>query len=272
MTPGAVLVADGDDLGEHVEGAAVDVAGLRADDLRPLALAQRGREPSGDHAPLTVGRDDADAVGAEAEQAAGAGDRDVGVGADQHAQAGRALQPVGFDVPAGGREHRVARRREARDVRHLAAGDKTDAARRGHAEELDHPAGRDRLGDDERRRHRHAARVLVPGGGQPVGGHGDRQRAADDEAEVARTGGGDEPRVGVGSEIGDDGERVLPRDRQRPPQAGAQLLDARRRADRPCGEAVDVPARQPGGLVEHVVAGIHVREPTARARRGRSPL
>ena len=58
--------------------------------------------------------------------------------------------------------------------------------------------------------------VLVPRGGQPVGRDGGRQGAADHEAEVARGAGGHKPAV--------DG--------------GEQLVEDRRRAERPVGQAL----------------------------------
>ena len=47
-------------------------------------LPQRSLELGGEHAPLAVGRHDADAIGPEAEEPAGAGDRHVRVGAGKH--------------------------------------------------------------------------------------------------------------------------------------------------------------------------------------------
>ena len=74
----------------------------------------------------------------------------------------RALQPVGLDVPAGVAQHRVAGRRQAGEVRHLAAGDEADAAARGQPEQLAHPAGRDLLGDRQRRGRRRSRRRSGP--------------------------------------------------------------------------------------------------------------
>ncbi len=46
--------------------------------------------------------------------------------------------------------------------------------------------------------------VLIPCRGQPIGRKGRGEGATDDEAEVARAGGGDEARVDGGGELGDD--------------------------------------------------------------------
>ena len=52
---------------------------------------------------------------------------------------GRALEPIRLDVPAGVAQDRVARGREAGEVRHLAAGDEADAAVGRQAQQLAHP-------------------------------------------------------------------------------------------------------------------------------------
>ena len=46
---------------------------------------------------------------------------------------GARCRPCGFDVPAGAAQHFVPRRREAGEVRHVAAGDEADAGVRGRS-------------------------------------------------------------------------------------------------------------------------------------------
>ena len=53
----------------------------------------------------------------------------MGFTAGDDAHARRALQALRFDVPAGAAQHLVTRRGEAREVRHVAAGDEADAGR-----------------------------------------------------------------------------------------------------------------------------------------------
>ena len=81
-------------------------------------------------------------LGAEAEHAAGDRDRHVRLLAGDHAHRRRALQAVGLDVPAGVAQDRVARRRQAGEVRHLAARDEADAAAGREPEQVAHPAAR----------------------------------------------------------------------------------------------------------------------------------
>jgi len=257
VAPGAVRATGGDDRSERIARAAVDVTGLRAHDLRTVVLAHDRLQLRRDHPPGVVGRDGADALGAEAEDPAGAADRDVGVLARDDAYGRRSLQSVGPDVPAGDGEHGMAGRGQARDVRHLTAGHEADSAGGRQPEQLAHPVRRDALGDRERRRHHRAGAVPVPGRRQPVGGDGRGQRAAGDEAEVARSGGGDEAGIGVGGELGDDDPRILTRIGQRPPQPRAQLVAGGRRPDGPLREGGNEVAGEPSGVLEHVIAPIH---------------
>ena len=145
----------------------------------------------------------------DAEHAQRADDGHVHFVADDHAQARRALQAVGLDVPAGATQHLVARGRERREVRHMAAGHEADADVRGQPEQLERAsAPATSSTTDAGRRHDVEAGVLVPGRREPVGRHGGRQRAAGDEPEIARSGGGDEAGFGGTRQLLDDGQRL----------------------------------------------------------------
>ena len=121
-----------DDLGQRIEGAGVDVAGLGAHDRRPLARGERVAQRSRVHAARGVDGDGQQRVGAEAEDPRRAVDRDVALGAHHEAHARSALQPAGLDVPPHAGQHGVARRRQAGDVRLLAArGQKPNEAPAG---------------------------------------------------------------------------------------------------------------------------------------------
>jgi hypothetical protein len=139
----------------------------------------------------------ADPFLAQPEHPAGDADGDVRLLAREHAQRRGAGKAVRLDVPPDVAQDRVSRRSQAGEVRHLASGDEADAAAGRQPEQLAHPPGGHLLGDRERRGGRVAAGVLIPGGGQPVGGDRDRQGAADDEAEIARAGRGDQPGLDI---------------------------------------------------------------------------
>jgi hypothetical protein len=122
-----------DDLGQRVDGAGVDVAGLRAHDRRALAggqsVAQRGRVD----APVASTATGTSAAVPEAQDPRRAVDRHVALLADQQAHVRSALQPADLGVPADAREDGVARRRQARDVRLLAAGGQAEGRAGGKA-------------------------------------------------------------------------------------------------------------------------------------------
>jgi hypothetical protein len=71
VQPGLVLVGDGGDLTQRVDGAAVHVAGLGADDGRAVHMGQQLAELVGPHPPLPVSVDTLQCPRAEAEVAHG---------------------------------------------------------------------------------------------------------------------------------------------------------------------------------------------------------
>jgi hypothetical protein len=139
---------------------------------------------------------------------------------------------------------------ERRDVRHLAAGDERGGGVRGQAEQLAQPPGRNLLDDRGTRAGGDEARILVPGRGEPVGGERSRQRAADDEAEVAAGRDADDPGLGRCDQLGED---LLRSDRLVPERDGerlTQLLDRRGGTHGPLVERVEEPARVVGRAPE----------------------
>ncbi len=200
VDPRAALVGDRDQLVERVECAGVDVAGLGADDDRSIDRGERLAEGIRSHPALVVRGDPADpiALATESEHLERGVDRDVRpfVGDDRDRRG--ALQSLPLDVPADASQDAVACRGERREVGHRRPGHEPDARLGRQPEQLDEPAAGDLLGDRRGRRDDVQAGVLVPGAGQPVGAERGRRAAADDEAEVARTGTRDEARVGGG--------------------------------------------------------------------------
>ena len=102
--------------------------------------------------------------------------------ADDDLDLRRAEEAATLDVPAGP-QHRVPGRGQAGEVRHLRPRREADARVRRQPEQVERPPRRDLLGGGGRRRADLQAGHLVPGGHEPVGAEGDRQRPAGDEAE-----------------------------------------------------------------------------------------
>ncbi len=113
---------------------------------------------------------------------------DVHFVAYDHGDRRGAEQAPGLDVPPLRFEERVARSGEPGEIRHGRVRDEANLGLGGDAEHVGDPApadllemGRDRGSDLE-----HG--VLIPGGGEHVGGECGRERAADDESEVPSSG------------------------------------------------------------------------------------
>ena len=183
--------------------------------------------------------------------------------AGEHAQRRRARQAIALHVPARVQQNGVARSGKAGEVRHLAAGDEADAARRRQAQQLTHPAPGGLLGDGQGRAQRVPDGVLIPGGHEPVRRYGDRQRAADDEPEVARAARHDQAGISVAHQIVDHGERVDAFVGEGPTKRRAQLVDARVGVDRARPQPAKIVVGVGHGGVEDRVSRISPRQGTA---------
>ena len=204
---------DVDHGGEVVERAGAHLARLRTHDRRCVGV-HRGGERRHVHPRLAVGGDHDLLLRSDPEEPERARHRHVALGSDDHPERRRTDEPSRGKIPAGTRVDRVPRRREAGDVRHLAAGDERERRVRGQPEELDHPAARERLEGGGRGRRLREPGVLVPRRHEPVGRDRCGQRAADDEAEVP-----------AGAHRGDPG------------------LEGRQLLDRPCSRRTGRPGR-----------------------------
>ena len=160
---------------------------------------------------------------------------------------GAPTRPFRLDVPAGVLEDGVARRRQAREVRHLTARDQAVAGAGRQAEQVDEPRADGLLDDGRGRTGRIQPRVLVPRRGEPVGRDRGRDAAADDVAEVARPGHRDDAGVRVPGQPLDDLDRVLAHLRQGRHQGGPQRRDVLVDADVPLGHAPQVLGGELGG-------------------------
>ena len=224
-------VRDLADAAQRVNRAGVHVAGLRGDDDRSIERGQRALERLGAHPPLLVGVDLDRVARAQAEHAQRGVDGDVRFRAGDDVHTRRAGQPVLLHVPTGAAQHGVARRGERGEVRHLAAGHEADAGGAREVENVEEPLGGDLLADGVRGRGGEEAGILIPRRGEPVGSEGDGQRAADDEAEVARAGAADQPLLGARGERVDDRGGVLAIVGERHGQRAAERVAVGARAD-----------------------------------------
>ena len=160
---------------QRVEGAGVHLAGLRADDRRPVASASASRSASATHASLVVGGDDDRGAPSPSSRSARS-TRDVHLRAgDARARAAR-RRARRARRPSRLGEHVLPRGRERGDVRHLAAGDERERRMRRQAEQIAQPAAGDLLDDGRRRAGDVEAGVLIPRRREPVGGERRRER------------------------------------------------------------------------------------------------
>ena len=173
-------------LGERVERAAVELAGLQADDRRRLGVTvELGLERGQGDATRVVRRDLDDRIGADAEKPQGSVDRRMAELRGEYANRRGAGQAGALGVDAARGEQVLAGGRERRHVRHLAAGDEGERRLGRQREQLPQPLAAAFLDDRSRRRRRVDGRVLIPGHGEPVRRHRSRERAADHPAEEA---------------------------------------------------------------------------------------
>ena len=104
MHPRTALARPFDDLGERIERAGVDFAGLSADDDRPLNVGKF----RGNHAALIVGRNAYHSITAKTDERQRLQQRRVGLLASDNGQLWGAEQPAGRHVPPGRSELLVA--------------------------------------------------------------------------------------------------------------------------------------------------------------------
>ena len=277
--PRAVPVGDVADLPDRVDGAGVDVADLRAHDRR--AVVERLVECTGErvhpHPPLGVGGDRLDRRGADAEEAQRPVDGAVPLLAREHADPRGTPQPRRAHVPSGPAEHGVQRGRQPGEVGHLRAGHEPDRRVRWQAEQVGRPGARDLLDHGRGGPEDVQARVLVPRGGQPVGGQRRGRRTSDDEAEEPAAARRDHPGPGRRGQVRDHVPRVERPFGQRTAERGAQLREVGGGMDRPVGQAVEVGHGLREGLAQRAlpVRPVHGAPPSgsnagqAGARTGR---
>ena len=184
-----------------VEGSCVDVAGLEAND----GGSGDGWQKIGAEASVRIRRDARDAVAAKAEEGERFSNGDVAVVAHDDGKGRSAEETVGLSVPALGGEEMLTRSGEAGEIGHGGAGDEGSGGSGGKTEEFARPFESEVLEEGGDGRHGAERDVLIPGGGEDVGGAGGGQRSAVDKAEVAAARVGDGGRGTVAVEVGEDG-------------------------------------------------------------------
>ncbi len=216
------------DVADRVEGAAVDVAQLRADDdgaRRPRPGPPTAPRPACRPWPSHTTGTTASVPTPRKRSARSivpcrlspASTRTIGAPQSPWAAASQPAAAQHLGDPDG----------EPGERRRLRSGDEADRGLRRQPEDVEDPAGGDLLDDGGRGAHRRQPRVLVPGRGQPVRGEGGRRRAADDEAEVPAAARRHDPGIGRPRQGGDDLSRVTGDLGQRPAQRRAQGVEVR---------------------------------------------
>jgi hypothetical protein len=99
----------------------------------------------------------------------------------------RAEQAVLLKIPAFFAQEVVTRGREGGDIRHLRAGHKRSARRRGQIKQIKQPTQHNIFEVRRHRREIEQARILVPGAGKPVRRDRRGEGSADDATEHARS-------------------------------------------------------------------------------------
>ena len=228
------------DLAHGVEGARVDVAGLRADQGRAGFARQCLGQGVRAHRALAVHRNAFGAARTEARHPQRVQQRGMHLLAHQDPHAGRSGQPVRLDVPPGVGEQAVARRDDPDQVARGGARREADGRVDRQAERLEDPPLRDCVDGRSGRRGRAREDVLVPARDEPVRGQCRREAPAGNEAEVARPGARHGGRPDGGGELFDHrlGRRALLG--QRPVEPRQRLLVARERSDAPVADPVEV--------------------------------
>ena len=130
--------------------------------------------------------------------------------------------------------------------------DEGDADVLGQPEQLSDPSAGNFLRDRAGRRHDVETGVLVPGRREPVGRHGGRQRAAGDESEIARSGGGDETGFGGTRQLIDDGQRLCGAVGQGSTERLPEIVECGRWPDGSIAARCDVLPRDRYGAAESV--------------------
>jgi hypothetical protein len=255
--PRGVRLAGVGDRVEILEGAGVYLTGLRADDGWPARLGEHAGQELCTHPALVIDGHEPELLCADPQHAERTVDRDVPLLAGDDPERRATLQTPLADAPAGAVEDGVTRDGERGRVCHLAAGDECERRSLRKVEELLHPAPRRLLDDRRCGCRKQEARVLVPGGDEPVGSERRRQRPADHEAEVAPRAHRREAGLGVARKPLDDlelGSRLLG---QRAAECLAELGDRRPRRDRPLRGGLDPLGRKLGRPREHSTLVVH---------------
>ena len=253
--PGPGLLGERDGLREQVAGAGVHVAGLEADDRRPVRLLPEHLLQVGqvDRA-VVVGQHRHQRRRAEAEQPQRAVDGGVPLGAGDDPDPRRPDQPVRLDVVARLLQHPVPAAGDAHGVGRLGAGDEPHRGATRKPEQVLHPAARGPFGRLGSRRQHGVEGVLVPPDGEQVRRRGGGRGAADHEAEVARADRADQVSLRGREQLVDHlvrRRRVLG---ERQVERGPRVLAGRRTGDGPVAGRGPVLGGDTGDPDEQVLA------------------
>jgi hypothetical protein len=169
--PRVSFVSQADELGEGIEDAAVDVAGLEHHDRRTVGLTCQCRmEVAGRELPDRVARQHRYVRGADAEELGRPRCSPMHLARGEDPNARSTGQAIAVDVPPRPAENRVPSRCQAGDVGHLTAGHQCEGGGRRQAEDVLQPSSTDFLDHGGCGTAGIETGVLVPRRRQPIRG------------------------------------------------------------------------------------------------------
>ena len=164
MHPGIGCFCFGDDLGRGIECPAIHIPGLQADDGGTGEVGKHIRT----YAALLVHRDAHHTVATKACQPQGLEQRGMGLLANDHGDFRRTKHAIGFHIPSCLLQDRMARRRQAGEIRHRCSGDESYSSFGRQTEHITEPTESNILHLRRKRCYLCQSGILIPCAGQPI--------------------------------------------------------------------------------------------------------
>ena len=190
MHPGLGGTGDGDQAGERIEGAHIQIARAQHQDGGRVAGGQRFLQNFCGDAEFGIGFQRHQGLCPQPQEAQRAGDAGMVMFGGKDADRRRARKAVALHIPAALPQHRMARRRQTSEMRHLAAGGEGEGSVGRQTQNLFHPCAGDFLHHGGGGSAGIKYGIVVPGGDEPIRRQRRRQSAAyhpGEEPPAART-------------------------------------------------------------------------------------